>query len=190
MPTPPTSPTSPSSPSSGGSRPLVRLISFARTEPGAAGPGATPDDRPVRHPPDGARPRLRAVPADEPGTRDDLAVAARATARAFAEVITGIRPLHHLARRASPEVYDRLGRTIPPTGSAGHLASRMIRVTVPLVQQPVPGAAEVCAVVFTGDRAQALALRLERDRGRWRCVAVETTLSPRQPGSRRLPRPA
>jgi hypothetical protein len=50
----------------------------------------------------------------------------------------------------------------------------------------------VSAVVFTGGHAHALALRLERMRGRWRCACVETTLSPRQlrdHGDHRVHRP-
>jgi hypothetical protein len=120
-------------------------------------------------------------------------VAAMATARACAEVIAGVRPLHHLAGRATPEVYDRLGRTLPAARPAtGRQANRTLRVTVPLVQVPLPGVAEVSAVVFTGGHAHALALRLERMRGRWRCACVETTLSPRQlrdHGDHRVHRP-
>jgi hypothetical protein len=103
-------------------------------------------------------------------------------ARAFAEVLAGLRPLHHVAGRATPEVYDRLAAALPATAvttAPGRRAARTLRVTAPRVQRPAPAVAEVCAVVFTGTRAQALALRLERFRGRWRCGAVETTISRR-----------
>jgi hypothetical protein len=180
------------------SRPPVRLISYriapgivdaART-PAAVHPGPLRQRREAswRPPP---RPPLRAVRAGD-GDRDaDLAVAAMVIARAFAEVIAGIRPLHHLAGRATPEVYDQLADAIPPAGSAWHRAQPALRVTVPVIQEPTLGVAEVCAVVFTGVHAQALALRLDRVRGRWRCTAVETTISPgqlrtrpaRQPGT-------
>jgi hypothetical protein len=162
-----------------GARPPVRLIPYsARTASAPAPPPADARTPPAR--PSPARPPLRAVPAAEDDPEDDLAAAARATARVFAEVIAGIRPVHHLAGRATPEVYDRLGRTLPMARPAGRHASRSLRVVVPLVQVPLPGVAEVSAVVFIGGYAQALAMRLERLRGRWRCAAVETTLSPRQ----------
>ncbi|HZB32921.1 MAG TPA: Rv3235 family protein [Streptosporangiaceae bacterium] len=118
-------------------------------------------------------------------------VAATAAARACAEVIAGARPLHHLAGRTTPEVYDRLGRTLPTARPVtGRHTNRTLRVTVPLVQVPLPGVAEVSAVVFVGGHAHALALRLELRRGRWRCAAVETTLSPRRlRGDHRVHRP-
>ena len=171
-----------------GSRPPVRLIPYSATTPVGAGAGQTatgirpltPPSRPPVTGPPLARPPLHAVPAAEGSPEDDLAAAALATARAVAEVMAGVRPLHHLAGRATPEVYDRLGKTLPPARPARRHASRTLRVSVPLVQVPLQGVAEVAAVVFTGGRAQALALRLERRRGRWWCAAVETTLSPRQ----------
>jgi hypothetical protein len=173
-----------------GSRPSVRLIPYSRTAPaGAAGGQAVTamGPGPFRHPPSGGaltpqpRPPLHVVPAAEGSPEDDLAAAAMAIARVFAEVIAGVRPLHHLAGRATPEVYDRLGSTLPVARPpAGRHASRTLRVTVPLVQVPLPGVAEVSAVVVAGGYAQALALRLERSRGRWRCAVVETTLSPRR----------
>ncbi|MCW2915222.1 MAG: hypothetical protein JWN52_3290 [Actinomycetia bacterium] len=46
------------------------------------------------------------------------------------------------------------------------------------VQEPVPGVAEVSAVVLMGGRFHAIALRLEPFRGRWLCSAIETTISP------------
>jgi hypothetical protein len=143
-------------------------------------------------------PGLRPLPAGPAGPgaaagRDaDLAVAALVTARAFAEVIAGIRPLHHLAGRATPEVYEMLARTMPTAGTAGmtgRQAGPALRVTVPALQEPAPGVAELSAVVFAGTHAEALALRLERRRGRWRCGAVETTLSPRRLRARLTHRP-
>jgi hypothetical protein len=125
---------------------------------------------------------LRAVsPAEAGGTapETDLEAAALVIAQAFAEVLAGLRPLHHVAGRATPDVYDRLAAALPTGKACGQRATRTLRVTTPRIQEPAPGAAEVCAVAFIGTRAQALALRLERFRGRWRCCAVETTISPR-----------
>jgi hypothetical protein len=108
----------------------------------------------------------------------DLRAATFAIARVFAEVIAGVRPLHHVAGRATPAVYDRLARQLPPTGALDRRRARP-RILTPRVQEPAPGVAEVSAVAFTGTFAHAIALRLERFHGRWRCSAVETTLSPR-----------
>jgi len=126
---------------------------------------------------------LRAVPAQDGGVEADLEAMAYVIARAFAEVLAGLRPLHHVAGRATPEVYDLLAAALPAmvaVNAAGRRTVPPLRVGPPRVQEPAPGVAEVCAVVFTGTRAQALALRLEHHRGRWRCSAVETTLAPRQ----------
>jgi hypothetical protein len=176
------------------SRPPVRLISYG-TAPAAvdgarplapAGPGplrhrpgAPLPAPPARTPQPRPRPALRAVPTERGVPDADLAAAAMVIARAFAEVMAGIRPLHHLAGRATPAVYERLGRVLPAGEWPRRQASPTFRVRVPQVQEPAPGVAEVCAVVFAGVHAQALALRLERRRGRWRCAAVETTISTR-----------
>jgi hypothetical protein len=121
---------------------------------------------------------LRAVRPQDAGPDGNLQAAAFVITRVFAEVMAGIRPLHHVAGRATPAVYDRLARRLPPTGALGRRRARP-RILMPRVQEPAPGVAEVSAVAFTGTLAQAIALRLERFHGRWRCSAVETTISPR-----------
>jgi hypothetical protein len=120
------------------------------------------------------------VPADEGRPEADLAATALAITQVFAEVIAGMRPLHHLAGRAAPAVYDGLARALPATMSPRPVAARRLRVTAPVIQEPAPGVAELSAIALVGTETQALALRLERVRGRWRCSAVETTISPRQ----------
>ncbi|HEX6471179.1 MAG TPA: Rv3235 family protein [Streptosporangiaceae bacterium] len=187
-------------------RQSVRLISYRSAA--AAGGAPAPDagrgslrSGPVRTPPGGAPgPPLGVIGvsagvgvggAGGAGDREDaLAVAAVVIAGALAEVLAGFRPLHHLAGRVTPEVYEQLARTIPAVAPVRHFAGRRHpalrqptgspRVRVRLVQEPGPGVAEVCAVVFAEGRAQALAMRLERERGRWRCAVVETTLDPRR----------
>jgi hypothetical protein len=163
----------------------VRLISYQTVLDAAVRPGAPPPG--PGWPPPGRR-RLHPVPPppDGGGVREtDLDAVAFAIARAFAEVLAGLRPLHHVAGRATPEVYDRLAAALPAASmrpvmtAPGRRAARTLRVTAPRVQRPAAGVAEVCTVVFTGIRAQALALRLERFRGGWRCSAVETTISRR-----------
>jgi hypothetical protein len=160
----------------------VRLISYQTTADVTSGAGVVRRDPAAPEWPPGRR-RLRPVPSPDGGGREtDLTAIAFVIAQAFAEVLAGLRPLHHLAGRATPEVYDRLAAALPATSAIttpGRRAVRTLRVAAPRVQEPAPGVAEVCAVAFTGTRAQALALRLERFRGRWRCSAVETTISRR-----------
>jgi hypothetical protein len=185
-------------------RPSVRLISY-RSAPAAGGAPAPDAGRPgslrsgpARTPPGGAPgPPLGAACASAgagaggAGGREHApAVAAVVIADALAEVLAGLRPLHHLAGRVTPEVYEQLARTVPAVAPVRHYAGRRHpalrqpagspRVRVRLVQEPGPGVAEVCALVFADGRVQALAMRLERERGRWRCAAVETTLDPRR----------
>jgi hypothetical protein len=49
------------------------------------------------------------------------------------------------------------------------------RILSSWIQTPAPGHAEVGAVALLGGEVRAIALRLERFRGRWRCRALETT---------------
>jgi hypothetical protein len=98
---------------------------------------------------------------------------ARLMAQLVFDVLAGARPYHHLAGRTTPRVFELLGS----------LAARMPgrgtpRLTTIRICEPAPGIAEVAAVATIGARAQALALRLEHDRGRWRCAAIETTVPP------------
>jgi hypothetical protein len=94
-------------------------------------------------------------------------------ARLVLDVLTGARPYHHLAGRTTPrmfELLESLAARIP--GRATPQLSRL------RVCEPAPGVAEVAAVAAVGHRVQALALRLEHERGRWRCAAIETTVPP------------
>jgi Family of unknown function (DUF6459) len=146
---------------------------------GPPGPSRVPP-RPV---PPGAR--LRAIPdrpaQDEP---DPVGVAETIT-RLIVEVLAGVRPAHQLSRRATPSVCAELGLTAPrpappgprPAGRRQWPPTRP-RVLSWRVQEPVPGAAEVSAVVLIAGRVHAVALRLEPVRGRWLCSAIETTIHP------------
>ncbi len=40
------------------------------------------------------------------------------------------------------------------------------------VSEPTPGVAEVCALVWNGQRARAIALRLQGRHGRWQCTSL------------------
>ena len=118
-------------------------------------------------PPTRARPPL-GIAGD---VRPDVATDARLLARLVLEILAGVRPYHHLAGRTTPRVFELLdslaarmpGRATPRLGT--------VRVC-----EPASGIAEVAAVATFGSRVQALALRLEHDRGRWRCAAIETTV--------------
>ncbi|MDN3355560.1 Rv3235 family protein [Actinomadura sp. DC4] len=105
-------------------------------------------------------------------SRPDLRTEARLIARLVLEVLTGLRPYHHLAGRTTPTLFERL------ESLAARLAGRATpRLGTVRVCEPARGVAEVAAVATIGAHVQALALRLEYDR-RWRCAAIETTVPP------------
>ena len=101
--------------------------------------------------------------------RSGLPAEARLIARLVLDVLTGVRPYHHLAGRTTPELFERL----QPLGA--RLSGAAITLGTVRICAPGPGVAEVAAVATVGTRVQALALRLEHDR-RWRCAAIETTV--------------
>jgi uncharacterized protein DUF6459 len=86
------------------------------------------------------------------------------------EVLAGVRPMGHLARRCTAEVCRELTRHLP-LGARRELP----RVLSVRHQELRPGVAEAAAVVMLAGRVQALAVRLERRRGRWHCRALTTT---------------
>src|SRR5262249_3806692 len=108
----------------------------------------------------------------QPTARRDLPEprtwAARVT-QAIVEVLGGLRPLPQLTRWTTTAVYEEISHLpfLPP-GAAG---PRMILRSVH-VAEPADGIAEVCAVVRTGRRCSALALRLEGLDGRWQCTVL------------------
>lgn len=115
-----------------------------------------------------------AVPG-EPTHHDDLPDSrpwAGRLSQAIAEVLAGARAPGQLASVATLEVLAMLER------GAGRLGAR--RGTPPQrpvvrsvhVCEPRAGVAEACAVVDTGARRRALALRLEGADGRWLCTAL------------------
>jgi hypothetical protein len=93
-------------------------------------------------------------------------------AQAVAEVLAGARPPGQLARVATLEVLELLERGAGRLGgSDGTRAQRPVVGSVH-VSEPRDGVAEACAVVDTGRRKRALALRLEGVNGQWRCTAL------------------
>jgi hypothetical protein len=95
-------------------------------------------------------------------------------AQAVVEILAGARPAAQLARYTTLDVLEYLER------ATGRLATR-VNGSAPLrpvvasvhVSEPADGVAEVCAVVNTGPRRRALALRLEGLDGRWRCTDLQ-----------------
>jgi Family of unknown function (DUF6459) len=93
-------------------------------------------------------------------------------AQAIAEVLAGARPPGQLSRAATLDVLQLLER------AAGRLGGRPGRpvprpvVSSVHVSEPRDGVAEACAVIDTGPRKRAMALRLEGVNGEWRCTAL------------------
>jgi hypothetical protein len=125
---------------------------------------------------------LRLVPpaggvsvASQPTRRDLLPDPRPWTARlaqAIAEVLAGARPAGQLSRVATLEVLQLLERGSGRLGTRpGHPPQRPVVGSVH-VSEPRDGIAEACAVVDTGPRRRALALRLEGIDGHWRCTAL------------------
>ena len=120
-----------------------------------------------------ARPAPSARPPDD-AARPDVARWAAMVVQAAVEVLSGDRPLTQMARWTTPEVYEQLqwrrqrraGRSMDPG------PPRRAVVSSVHVCQPTDEVAEACAIVRVGDRASAVALRLEADRVSWRCTAI------------------
>lgn len=99
---------------------------------------------------------------------------ARHLAQALVEVLAGARCASQLSPLASLPVLEHLERA---TGRFGRRPGRAPaqRPTISSVRVALPhhGVAEVCAVIDTGPRRRAMALRLEARDGRWLCTALE-----------------
>jgi hypothetical protein len=126
---------------------------------------------------------LRLVPpaggvsvAAEPTQRDLLPDPRPWTARlaqAIAEVLAGARPPAQLSRVATLEVLQLLERNAGRLGARPGAPPQRPIVGSVRVTEPRDGVAEACAVVNTGPRCRALALRLEGRSGEWRCTAIQ-----------------
>jgi hypothetical protein len=96
-------------------------------------------------------------------------------AQAAVEVAGGERPAIQLLRWTGEQVYADLERRAALVIRARGQASRRIRPQVRSVHacSPTPDSAEVSVHVRHGERSRALALRMERRRGRWQCVVLQ-----------------
>jgi hypothetical protein len=119
------------------------------------------------------RPNLRLVTGDEP----DLNGFATRFAQAVVEVIGGDRGVYQLMRWTTDDVYDDLQRrnsTLQRSG-ARDPRQRRLRAQVRSVHlsSPSPDVAEISIHVRHGHRSRAIAAKIERIEGRWRCSALE-----------------
>jgi hypothetical protein len=87
-------------------------------------------------------------------------------ARALVEALAGFRQIRQLASVCSPEVYSALMGRVEILPVAPRIKS--IRTC-----EPADGVVEASAVFLRGNRAAALAFRLQGIDGRWRVTAVQ-----------------
>ncbi len=92
--------------------------------------------------------------------------------RLLLEVIDGTRPSSQVRRNLDPEIHERVARA----GVVARQSRRRPRPHVVLavrVCEPTDGVAEVAAVVRTGARSRALAMRMVGIDGRWLVTALQ-----------------
>lgn len=119
------------------------------------------------------RPELQLVQ----GSDDGLTGFCARLSQAIVEVMGGDRGVHQLMRWTTEEVYadlcrrtSALQRTTPAEARV-----RRVRAVVRSIRlfRPAPGVAELSVHVRHGQRGRAIAARLERIEGRWRCTVLE-----------------
>lgn len=113
-----------------------------------------------------------------PGTRPSASAARGATMHflsLFLEVLNGFRPPLHLRQLTAPReflaVVEQVTRALGRVRAGGQPAR--VRLRKLLVCEPCPGVAEATAVLGQGNRAWALALRLERCPTGWVCTLIQ-----------------
>ncbi len=92
---------------------------------------------------------------------------AQVLATALVEVLAGRRPIAQLRAYTAPQVYAGLAMRTP-TGHSEPLAVLSLRIC-----QPADGVTEAGVTVRHGQRARALAFRMEAVDGRWRITALD-----------------
>lgn len=119
------------------------------------------------------RPGLRVVTGEE---RELDAFSAR-FAQAVVEVIGGDRGVHQLMRWTTERVYADLMHRSHALNRAtpGDQRLRRVRATVRSVHlfRPHDDVAEISIHVRHGQRSRAIAARIERIEGRWRCSVLD-----------------
>jgi hypothetical protein len=143
---------------------------------GSPGPAAKPLRRfplnPAMHlVPSGGGVATTLLTAERGLLPDPRALTAR-LAQAIAEVLAGARAAGQLAGVTSVDVLALLQRRSSRLGTRlGASQPRPIVGSVH-ISEPCEGVVEACAVINTGSRVRALALRLEASNGQWRCTAL------------------
>jgi len=98
-------------------------------------------------------------------------------AQAVLEVVAGERPVLQLTAWVHPDIYRRLERRhrLGAQGRESHRAAERRADTVRSVHvcHPCDEVAEVSVVTAGGGRCRALAMRLERRKGRWFCTELD-----------------
>jgi Family of unknown function (DUF6459) len=112
------------------------------------------------------------TPTDSGQRTPELRPWAMHLAQAVAEVLAGARIAGQLCDVASLDVLRLLQRGAGRLGARPGAPSPRPVVGSVHISQPCSGVAEACAVVTTGVRVRALALRLERVDDRWQCTAL------------------
>lgn len=94
-------------------------------------------------------------------------------AQAVVEVLAGVRAAAQLSRFATFEVLEQLERATGRLGGRPDgMPARRPAVVSLRICQPHAYACEAAAVIDTGRRHRALAVRLDADHGRWRCTSL------------------
>lgn len=117
------------------------------------------------------------LPVDDPTLPDPRTWAAK-LARAVAEVAVGERPPGQLTRWVARDELARIARRgmavqRHPAARAQRGVSRLRTVRAVRACPVAPGIVETSAVIVGGDRAHAVAIRLEAVAGRWLATVVE-----------------
>lgn len=96
--------------------------------------------------------------------------------QAVLEILAGQRPPQQLLRWTSDAVYADLSARVLALArrpEARRRRSPQVRLRAVHLCEPVDGVVEVTAVVQTGGRFRAMALRLEGMDGRWQCTVLQ-----------------
>jgi hypothetical protein len=125
--------------------------------------------------------RRRASPASRiaagsPRTPRDLLPDPQASterlAQAIVEILAGARPAAQLSGLATLDVLRYLRRGAGRLGARQGLPLPRPVVGSVRISEPCDGVVEASAVIKTGTRMRALALRLEGIDGQWRCTEI------------------
>ena len=97
---------------------------------------------------------------------------------ALGEALAGVRPADQLAKSFTDTAFDAVLCAVPARKlalrrTAGTTTRARVKVRSVRSFEPTDGAAEVCAHVLVGNRARALAFRLEGLGGRWICTEAQ-----------------